>query len=69
MKQLRYNLPDAPTAHPVKQMNNLGYTIIACVPQPIADQWWFTVEEFIEPLPPYLEKMEYDFEHWHRRVY
>lgn len=64
--QLRYQLQDAVGClHPTKQMEKLGYKIIACVPQSIADQWWFTVEEIIEPLPHYLERMEYDFEKWH----
>lgn len=64
--QLRYWLQSAVgRLHPIKQMEALGYKIIASVPQSIADQWWFTVEEIIEPLPPYLERMEYNFEKWH----
>ena len=72
MKQVRYLCIDAHlngiTNHPVKQMNELGYNIIAVVPQTIADQWWFSVDELIEPLPPYLEVMEYDFEKYHGEV-
>lgn len=68
-KQLCYRLREADdcgvTEHPLTQMRELGYKIIASVPQSIYDSWWFTVEEFIEPLPPYLTKMSYDFEYWH----
>lgn len=64
--QLKYWMRLAETRlHPVAQMEKLGYKIIAGVPQSIGEQWWFTVEEIIEPLPPYLERMEYDFEKYH----
>ena len=68
-KQLRYDCWEADMngvhGHPQKVMKELGYKVIACVPQSIAEQWWFTVEEFIEPLPCYLSKMKYDFNYWH----
>ncbi len=64
--QLCFYLPDYDgELHPQSQMNALGYKVIGAIPQSIADCWWFTVEEFIEPLPKYLSKMEYDFERWH----
>ena len=69
-KQLRYDCIDAYIKcgiyeHPERQMKKLGYKVIASVPQSIADQWWFTVEEIIYPLPMYLTEMSYDFEKWH----
>ena len=48
--------------HPQKQMRELGYTILDATPQSIADGWEFTVDKFIEPLPPYLRKIRYDIE-------
>ena len=51
--------------HPQKQMKNLGYEVLDAVPQSICDGWWFTVKEFIEPLPKYLSKMTYNFDYWH----
>lgn len=51
--------------HPIQNMKAIGYNIIACVPQAIGDCWWFTVEDFIYPLPKYLSKMSYDFDYWH----
>ena len=69
-KQLHYDIWTADlkcgvNEHPQKQMKNLGYKVIGSVPQSIADCWCFTVEEFIEPLPPYLKKMSYNFDYWH----
>ena len=69
-KQLHYDIWTADLKcgiheHPQKQMKNLGYNVIGSVPQSIADCWWFTVEEFIKPLPPYLSKMSYNFDYWH----
>ena len=68
-KQLRYCMITAYECgineHPQKHMKDLGYKIIGSVPQSIADCWWFTVEEFIEPLPPYLSVIEYNFDKWH----
>lgn len=68
MVKLRYDVDSAPGVNPIKQMEKLGYKIIEAIPQTIAGQWWFTVEELVEPLPPYLEVMEYDFEKWHEEV-
>ena len=53
------------TEHPQKQMRILGYKVIAAVAQSLGDCWWFTVEDYIEPFPPYIAKMEYDFDYWH----
>lgn len=65
MKKLRYDVISASisgvTRNPLAQMNSLGYIVIAAVPQTIGDQWWFTVENYIEPLPNYLEKIEFEF--------
>lgn len=44
--------------HPVAKMQELGFNIIEAIPQTIADQWWFTVETLVEPLPSYLEVMK-----------
>lgn len=73
-KQLRYDLLTASFEckeyrHPQRVMQELGYKIIGAVPQSIADQWWFTVEDYIEPLPPYLSKMTYNFDWWHNHCY
>lgn len=62
--QLHYSVLEANACgvskHPQEQMEALGYRLIDSVPQPIADCWWFTVDKFIEPLPPYLMKMRYE---------
>ena len=55
--------------HPQTVMKNLGYEVIGSVPQSIADCWWFTVKEFIEPLPKYLTKIEYNYDYWHGGCY
>lgn len=72
-KQLRYDVIGASLAgiseHPQRQMRKLWYEILGSVPQSIADCWWFTVKEFIEPLPDYLTKMEYSFKYWHTDYY
>ena len=68
MVQLRYWLQSADELgiheHPIKQMEKLGYKILHGVPQTIGDQWWFTVDRRIDPLPEYLEVMEYDLKDW-----
>ena len=68
-KQLCYDMITAYSLgiqdHPIQQMKNLGYKIIAGVPQTIGDCWWFTVQDVIYPLPKYLSKMQYDFDYWH----
>lgn len=58
--RLRFYLLDyhEPT-HPVEKMKELGYKIIDAVPQSIGDQWWFDVENIIEPLPKYLEVIQH----------
>ena len=52
--------------HPQVQMKKLGYNVLAAVAQSMGDCWWFTVEDYIEPLPEYLEKFEYDYDKWHK---
>ena len=68
MVQLKYWLQGADELgiheHPIKQMEKLGYKILHGVPQTIGDQWWVTVDRLIEPLPKYLEVMEYDLKDW-----
>lgn len=51
--------------HPQEQMKILGYEVLDAVPQSLYDGWWFTVKEFIEPLPKYLSKITYNFDYWH----
>lgn len=68
-KQLCYDLYKSydcgVSEHPQTQMDKLGYKVIGAVAQSLYDCWWFTVEDYIEPLPPYLTKMQYDFLYWH----
>ena len=68
-KQLHYSMYTAYdcgiSEHPQAQMDKLGYKVIGAVAQSLTDSWWFTVEEYIEPLPPYLQKFEYDYFYWH----
>lgn len=69
-KQLEYDLREANECgindHPQLQMKRLGYKVIGAVAQSLYDCWWFTVEDFIEPLPPYLTKTKYDYDYWHK---
>ena len=68
-KQLRYSLQEAyeygAKEHPQKQMKLLGYEVLDAVPQSAYGSWWFTVKEIIEPLPPYLNLITYNYEYWH----
>jgi len=68
-KQLCYSMYKAHDCgideHPQVQMKKLGYKVISAVAQSLTDSWWFTVEDFIEPLPPYLKKFQYDYFYWH----
>lgn len=70
LRQIKYDLIDAYHCgikqHPQDQMEDLGYEVVAAVPQSIGDCWWFTVKDFIEPLPGYLRKIYYDYNHWHK---
>ena len=73
-KQLHYDIITASldcgiNEHPQLQMKKLGYNVIGGVPQSLGDCWWFTVEEFIEPFPPYLRKMNYNYDYWHGGCY
>jgi len=54
--------------HPQKQMEKLGYKVIASIAQSLYDCWGFTVEDYIEPMPKYLKKFEYDFDYWHGEI-
>ena len=69
-KQLIYKMYTAydcgVNEHPQVQMEKLGYKVLAAVAQSMGDCWWFTVEDYIEPLPKYLEKFEYDYDKWHK---
>jgi hypothetical protein len=47
--------------HPQKQMKNLGYNVVKAEPVPIADCWWFRVDNEIENVPDYLILMRNDF--------
>jgi len=40
--------------HPQTQMKNLGFHVIKSEPVPIADCWWFRVDNEIYNIPPYL---------------
>ena len=55
-KQLNYSMycayDNGVNEHPQVQMDKLGYKVIGAVAQSLYDSWWFTVEEYIEPLPP-----------------
>lgn len=66
MKHYRYdmisaNLNAGVKEHPQIQMKNLGYKVVKSEPVPIADCWWFRVENEIENTPNYLYKMRDDF--------
>lgn len=69
-KQISYDLRTAfecgINEHPQRQMAKLGYKVMGAVSQSMYDCWWFTVEDFIEPLPPYLKKIKYDYDYWHK---
>ena len=68
-KQVRYDLIGAHFSHvnknPYVDMRELGFKIIASVPQTIGDQIWFTVENYIDKMPSYISKMEYNYDYWH----
>lgn len=72
-KQLRYSMRTAfdigITDHPQKVMREMGYTVLGAVPQSVYEQWWFTVEDFIEPLPEFLSEITYNFDYWHNECY
>lgn len=53
------------TKHPLQDMEDLGFTVLAGVAQTIGDCWWFTVEKLVEHLPSYVKPMNYDYEYWH----
>jgi hypothetical protein len=65
MKHYRYDLIgahyDGVTEHPQVQMKKLGYEVIKSEPVPIADCWWFRVENKIKNTPSYLYEMKHEF--------
>ena len=66
MKHYRYDIIGADLdagikEHPQSQMKNLGFKLIKSEPVPIADCWWFRVENEIENIPSYLTLMPDDF--------
>lgn len=72
--QLNYDLMTAQLDYDVTEradehMRKLGYEILGAVPQSLGDCWWFTVKEIIEPLPPYLRQMKYNFNYWHKHCW
>lgn len=44
--------------HPIEQMELLGYEVVNSTPIPVGDCWIFDVISVIEPLPPYLQKID-----------
>ena len=66
MKHYRYDMIGAyreagVEEHPQEDMKNLGFKVIKSEPVPIADCWWFRVENEIDNLPSYLYPMRDDF--------
>lgn len=66
MKNYRYDIIGASLdygvkEHPQIQMKNLGYKVIKSEPVPIADCWWFRVDNEINKVPGYLYLMSNDF--------
>lgn len=50
-------------------MQRLGFKIIASVPQSMTDCIWFTVEDYIDDMPYYINKMQYNFDYWHNKCW
>lgn len=72
MKNYRYCLYTATIIegvkeHPQEQMEKLGYKVIKAEPVPIADSWFFRVENEIENTPNYLFELGDDFAFWSER--
>lgn len=65
MPILRYDWQSADKAgyreHPLKVMQQLGYTVLNNEPVGIADCTFFEVETIIEPLPSFLQIAHPDF--------
>lgn len=73
MKNYRYDMIGAHiyngiTEHPQVQMKKLGYKVIKSEPVPIADCWWFRVENEIKNTPEYLNEMSDDFKFSDERI-
>lgn len=67
MKNYRYDMIDAAvkygvTIHPQAEMAKLGFKVIKSEPVPIADCWWFRVENDIDFVPGYITEMRPDFQ-------
>lgn len=62
MMYLRYDVIGACLAgvslHPAIDMGRLGYKVVRGIPQSIADQWWFQVDDTDVPMPKYIEPMD-----------
>ena len=66
MKHYRYDVLTADIdchiqKHPQEQMVLLGAKVLKSEPVPIADCWWFRVEDEISPLPEYLSELNDSF--------
>lgn len=46
--------------HPQKVMKDLGFHVIKAEPVPIADCWWFRVDNEIKNVPKYLKQLSDD---------
>lgn len=72
-KQVSYSAETAyyygVTERPDRQMEKLGFKIIAAVPQTLYGSIWFTVEKLIENLPEYITEIHYNFDYWHNECY
>lgn len=56
--------------HPIKQMEKMGYKIIAGAPQTL--HWFFTVEQDVlsdEEKPIYLKPFKYNYNYWHNKCH
>lgn len=72
-KQVSYSLECAfrsgVSEIPYKQMETLGFKIVASVPQSFYGSIWFTVENLVENMPEYISEMRYNFDYWHNHCY
>lgn len=53
--------------HPQKVMKELGYNIVRSMPFPIADCWIFRVSNHVDPIEPYLTRLDDNFEFFDER--
>lgn len=47
--------------HPQLQMKELGFHVIKSEPVPIADSWWFRVDNEVSVVPKYLRELPETF--------